>query len=309
MTQRQSANFSASVRQRLKDLARQRHEDFQKTLFRFGVERLLFRLANSTYSDRFVLKGASLFAIWGQGEMHRATQDVDFLGFGDNEVAGIVTAFRGIAATPVEPDGLEFLQDSIRGKTIRAGQAYEGVTITLVASLGATVIPLQIDIGFGDAIHPGPIIENYPTLLAFPAPRVAIYPKETVVAEKFQAMVHLGIANSRMKDFFDLWTLAVNYAFEGEVLRSAFAATFERRRTLLPVSAPLALKPDFVDDSTKLAMWRTFLIRLGRRPEELPLTDVAAALTGFLMPPAMAGGGQQPFRATWQPKGPWVQDA
>lgn len=224
-------------------------------LTRYGVERLLYRLGRTSSGERFVLKGAVLFYLW-DGAPHRPTRDVDFLAYGDVSHDAIMATFRVVCSADVEPDGLAFHADSIRVEPIRDQQEYGGIRVTLVAMLGTARIPLQIDIGVGDAVTPDPRVATFPTLLDLPAPRVRAYPAETVIAEKFQAMVALGIANTRMKDFYDVWLLSEKHQFDGVTLASAIAATFARRGTPLPADTPLALSEHFAHDQAKQAQWQ-----------------------------------------------------
>jgi hypothetical protein len=207
VTQKALKDVAASVRQRLLNRSRERGEDFQLTLIYFALERLMYRLSRSAYRDRFILKGAMLFSVWSETP-HRATRDLDLLRRGDHEMSVLIHEFQEICRTPIEDDGMAFLPESISGEKIREGDEYQGIRLTFEARLGVARIPIQVDIGFGDAVLPKPEPLDYPTLLDFPAPRLLAYPRETVIAEKFQSMVELGIANSRMKDFFDLWFLA-----------------------------------------------------------------------------------------------------
>jgi len=203
-----SRNVAASVRQRLRNLARQRGVDFQYLLVRYGMERLLYRFSRSEACDHFVLKGAALFSLWTD-QPHRATRDIDLLGHGDNSIEHLEEVFRQICEVTVEDDGLTFFPDSVRGQVISPHDEYEGVRLTLTALLEKARIPLQVDIGFGDTVTPEPTVVEYPVLLDLPPPVLRAYSRETVVAEKFQAMVSLGMGNSRMKDFFDLWRYAM----------------------------------------------------------------------------------------------------
>lgn len=214
MNQKIVKDIAASVRQRLLNRSKERREDFQLTLINFALERLMYRLSQSPYRDRFVLKGVMLFSVWSETP-HRATRDLDLLGRDTHEVSDLVLQFREICATSVEDDGLMFFSKSIVGEEIREGDDYQGIRLSFEARLGVARIPIQVDIGFGDAVLPKPEILEYPTMLGFPAPRLLAYPRETVIAEKFQSMVELGIANSRMKDFFDLWFLAGHFEFNG----------------------------------------------------------------------------------------------
>ena len=225
-------NLPASVKARLLAVAQRRGESFNLLLLRFGVERLLYRLSQSRHADRFLLKGAMLFALWDE-KAPRPTQDVDFLAFGPTELKDIEAAFREIVETPVPADGLVFKADSIRVENIREADAYGGVRVRLLAMLGKGELPLQVDLGSGDVVTPAAEKSVFPALLDFPAPQIRSYPIYTVVAEKFEAMVKLGITNSRMKDFFDVWFLSRRFDFDGVTLHKAIHATFARRLTAL----------------------------------------------------------------------------
>jgi predicted nucleotidyltransferase component of viral defense system len=236
-------DVAASVRQRLLNLARERGEDFGLVLTHYALERVMYRLSVSGHREQFVLKGAMLFALWG-GDPHRPTRDLDLLGHGTIDTQRLEQIFREVISVEVEKDGLEFLTETVRGARIREDEEYEGVRVQLEARLATARIKVQIDVGFGDVMTPAPQEIEYPVLLDFPAPRLRTYPRETVVAEKFEALVKLGIANSRMKDFYDLWVMARDFEFEGALLSQAIKATFERRGTALPTDVPLALSDE-----------------------------------------------------------------
>lgn len=299
---------AASVRQRLKNLATALREDFQSVLTRYALERFLYRLSQSQYGDQFILKGALLFSIWSD-EPHRTTRDMDLLGRGDNTLTHLEQVFRELCQVRVEEDGLEFNSDTVKSQAIKEDQEYEGVRINLSAFLVGTRtrIPVQIDIGFGDAVTPSPLDLEFPTLLDFPAPQVRVYPRETVVAEKFQAMVMLGMANSRLKDFYDLWFLSDNFEFEGKTLCQAIKATFARRRTPLPNSSPLALTPEFAADTAKVTQWNAFLRKAKLLTDGKTFSEVVALLQDFLMPPSQAATQGEPFEKFWFPGGTWQQ--
>jgi hypothetical protein len=300
------SNLAASVRQRLLNVAKARREDFQRVLTRYGVERLLYRLGHTSHGDRFVLKGAMLFVVW-DGVPHRPTRDVDLLGYGDSTPQAVADAFRAACAADVEPDGLAFDPGAVLAEPIRDRHEYGGIRVTLVATLGTARIPLQVDVGFGDAVTPAAEWATFPALLPdLPAPRVRTYPAETVVAEKFQAMVALGIANTRLKDFYDLWLLAGTRPFDGALLAAAIAATFARRGTALPGARPLALSDAFARDRDKQAQWRAFLSRTGVADAPADLADVAERLAGFVLPPAAAARDRAPLRARWTPLEGWI---
>ena len=280
MSERRLKNLAASIRQRLLNLARARDEDFQLTLTRFGLERLLYRLGRSGHADRFLLKGAMLFSVWGD-KVYRPTRDLDLAGSGDSNLDHVRELFDDICRIEVEPDGLEFPPASIRVQEIREPSEYLGVRVRLEGRLHTTRIPLQVDIGFGDAVTPEPTEITYPTLLDLPAPRLRAYPLETVVAEKFQAMVVLGIANTRMKDFYDLWMLAKEFDLDQSQLASAIKATCERRKTPLPDGLPIAFQQEFW--SSKDSEWSAFLKKSGLA-DAIHLEEVVQRLAEFIEP-------------------------
>ncbi len=296
-------NLVASVRQRLRNLAAARREDFGLILTRYANQRLLFRLTESEHHHRFLLKGATLFTVWSDAP-HRPTRDLDLLGFGDSEVGAVADVFREVCAAAVEPDGLVFVSETLQAARIRDDQEYEGVRVTLSATLGNARIPLQVDVGFGDAVFPEPVEVAVAGMIGFPDARVRAYPREAVVAEKLQAMVALGIANSRMKDFYDLWSLSGDFAFDGRLLSEAISRTFVRRRTSLPATVPLALTPAFAADRAKAVQWTAFVRKTGVATDR-DLGAIVAALRGFLWPPTEAAGRGETFTRTWQPSGPW----
>ena len=304
MTDKPLRNVAASVSQRLTTISRQTGEDFQFLLTRYCIARLLYRLSQSKYSRQYILKGAMLFSVWGNSP-YRPTRDLDLLGRGENSLSHAIKVFRAVCATPVENDGVVFDPETVRAAEIRNDLAYGGTRVQLAARLAQARLTLQIDIGYGDAVTPKPQIVEFPSVLDFPQARLLAYRPETVVAEKFQAMVALGIANSRMKDFYDLWTFAARFQFEGRPLGNALKATFTRRKTPLPVAMPMALTEEFHDDRAKQAQWSAF-IRKNRLPSNgLTLAQVAAVLREFLMPPTLAVAGGQPFTKVWLNGGPW----
>jgi predicted nucleotidyltransferase component of viral defense system len=296
-------HIADSVRQKLKNL--NSIYDFQTMLVLYALERLLYRLGQSPYRTQFVLKGALLFNIW-LGRSSRATRDVDLLGFGESTPERIESIFRELCSLTVEPDGLEFKAESIASTGIKPGCEYEGIRINLLAYLAGTRtrIPLQIDVGFGDAVTPAPISIEFPALLSFPAPQVLAYPRETVVAEKFQAMVMLGMSNTRMKDFYDLWVLATNFSFDGAILAKALQATFERRRSTLPVrlSDVVAWTSLFSADSQKQQAWQAFLRKQQLIIPELDLMTVAVKIQEFLLPVSAVVNKKEAFVGSWDTK-------
>ena len=262
-------NLPASIRQRLLNLAQERNDDFALVLTKYGLERMLFRLSRSKYRDTFILKGALLFELWTR-ERYRATRDADFSAKGDNSPERFVEIFRDISAIEFEDDGLRFDPKTVKAERIKEDADYEGVRVTFTAFLEKAQIPIQIDIGFGDAIRPGPVETDYPTLLDLPSPRLLTYPREAVVSEKLEAMVKLGIANSRMKDFHDLHSLSNTFEFDGKALVDAVRATFGRRGTAFPEKGmPLAFTPEFYQDDNKIKQWKAFCNKNRPRVQEI----------------------------------------
>ena len=293
-----TGNLSASILARLLTLAKQRGDDYNLLLNRFGMERLLARVSMSPHADRFLLKGALLFALW-YDTPHRPTKDADLLGFGPEDEANLIATFRDIAAMDLG-DGIVFAPDSVKADAIREDNTYGGTRITLVARIGSARCALQIDVGFGDAVTPGPQTVAYPILLGdFPAPTLRVYPVYTVIAEKYQAMVMLGQANSRMKDFFDLAVIARRTELDGATLAAAIAATFARRQTALPIERPLALTKQFSADTAKLRQWQAFLNK--NRIEAASLGDTVALLDDLLWPPTEVAAAGSQAKATWRP--------
>jgi predicted nucleotidyltransferase component of viral defense system len=251
----------ASVHQRLINLRDTYGEQFNALLTQYAVERFLYRLSQSEFADRFVLKGAMLFRVWS-GKLHRPTRDLDLLGYGDSAPNAIADVVRRILALSVPEDGLVFDADSVVAEEIRERQEYGGIRVKLVVRLGKAAIPMQIDVGFGDAVTPEAQLQTYPTLLDQNAPQLRMYPPETVVAEKVQALVVLGMANTRMKDFYDLLVILRIYDLTEQHLASAIAATFARRETALPSEVPAGLSDHFAGDDHTQRLWSEFLRRL-----------------------------------------------
>jgi len=268
-----SRNLAASIRARLKQHADATKQDFNLTLTHYGLERLLYRLSVSPHAANYLLKGALLFSLW-YDQPHRPTRDADLLGFGPDDIDTAVLAFREICQIAVE-DGITFDPASVRGAVIRKEAGYGGVRIDLLAKLDAARIALQVDIGFGDAVTPGPESVSYPVLLEdLPAPQLRSYPKYTVVAEKFHAVCLLGMANTRMKDYFDLWVLLAEDALEKTELRRAVEATFNRRKLTIPSALPSGLSETFAQDSEKQKQWSAFL-----KKNRLGALDLAEVVT------------------------------
>ena len=285
---RQTRDVGASIRARLLNLAREKGQAFDLLLTRYATERLLYRLSTTPHRDRFVLKGAMLMTTWFD-DPHRPTRDVDLLGYGDSAPEPMLAVFREICAVE-ENDGILFDVDALRVELIREELEYGGLRLRTTALLAGARITIFIDIGFGDAIEPGIEEIELPVMLNLPAPRLRAYPRETVVAEKFQAMVLFGLANTRLKDYYDIWILSRSHAFDAKRLSRAIAATFERRRTAIPEDLPDALTSAFSTDPAKQRQWEAFARDLAA---EVPSLEVIVAdLAGFLMPHARQALGR-----------------
>ncbi len=300
-----ATNVAASVRQRLLNRARSQGEEYNLVLTYYAIERLLYRLTLSAHRDRFVLKGAMLYRIWG-GPPARLTRDLDLLGFGPSAPRDLTRVFQDIAAVKVDaPDGIVFAPTSVTAEEIRPTDEYAGTRLRLVGRMGSARVYLQVDVGTGDVVVPPPTKMTYPSLLDLPAPRLKVYPMEAVVAEKFQAMIAFRGRNSRMKDFFDVWTLSRRYPFIGSRLRQAILSTFERRGTPLPVERPSILTDEFSQRAIKRRQWEGFVRRAQVRVgADRSLTDVVEEIAVFLGPIVWRDDGRLD---TWVPGGPWQE--
>jgi predicted nucleotidyltransferase component of viral defense system len=273
-------NIPASVRQRLLNRARSDQRPFNELLQYYAMERFLYRLSQSAHADRFILKGALMLKVWRSPEL-RPTMDIDMLGRTGNEEAGIVEQIRDILKVDVEADGLIFDPDSIRAESITENADYEGVRIRFLGALDSARIHMQIDIGFGDVVYPEPEELEFPTILNSPAPRLLCYSRESTIAEKFEAMVKLGMLNSRMKDFYDIWLLSGQFDFDGAELAEAVRLTFERRRTALPVEIEAFTEPFILAKQTQ---WAAFRKRLGQDHVPSSFGEIVASVEGLLSP-------------------------
>lgn len=304
MKAHQPTNLPASIHQRLLDRAKQESRPLQELLQYYAIERFLFRLGQSPHVDKFFLKGALMLRVW-ESPLARPTMDIDLMKRVAASEEGLAETIKEICSQGCPDDGIRFDLDSVRAEVIRVDAEYQGIRIRFLAYIGRMRIPMQVDVGFGDRIIPAPMWINFPTLLDFPSPHLLAYPPEAAVAEKFQAMVTLDIANSRMKDFYDIWTLARRKDFQGQPLSQAIAATFERRKTPMPTDAPTGLTKAFADDRAKQTQWNAFL-RKGRLSEiGTSLEHVVSFIRDFLLPPTIAAATGKPFAMRWPAGGPW----
>ena len=272
-------NLAASVRARLLNIAKAEQTDFNAVLVRYALERFLYRLSQSAHADQFVLKGAMLFNLW-YAMPHRATRDVDLLGFGASDLESIAQAFREIVSVAAD-DGMVFDAASVSVEEIRKSAGYAGARVLVSAELAHARCKTQIDVGFGDAVTPRPVDAVYPVLLAdFAAPHLRTYPVYTVVAEKLHAMVLLGMTNSRLKDYLDLSVLLEREVLDPATLATAIAATFTRRGTALPTALPIGLSDEFAQDQSRQALWVVFLKK--NALPAVPLTSVVTTLRATL---------------------------
>ncbi|MEW6245828.1 MAG: nucleotidyl transferase AbiEii/AbiGii toxin family protein [Nitrospirota bacterium] len=303
MTARHPSNLPASIHQRLLNQAKQQGRPLQELLQYFAIERFLFRLSQSNYATTFYLKGALMLRLW-DAPLSRSTIDVDLMSRHVLSQDAIQNIVKEICEQQVPDDGCRFDSATVTAQPIRIDNNYGGIRVDFIAHIGNMKLSMQVDVGFGDVIVPGPIPIDFPALLDFPSPHLLAYSPESAIAEKFQAMVILDSANSRMKDFYDISLLARTHPFKGAVLSQAIQATFERRRTPLPLDSPTALTDSFARDQTKQTQWNAF-VRKGRIVEKVPFGEVVELLRMFLMPPTLAAARDEGFKFDWPAGGPW----
>lgn len=303
-------NKAASIRQKLLNLSRERRESFDFVLQQYAIQRLLYRLSVSDYHDHFLLKGAMLFLVW-TGDFHRPTKDIDLLGFGSSDVDVLVKNFKAICSGDTD-DGLIFDIDSIQGAQIKDNALYQGVRVTGFAYLEKARISLQVDIGFGDAVTPGAEVAVVPSFLDLPDPEMRVYPVYTVIAEKFHAMVALGLFNSRIKDFYDIWVIASADAhrdgalLDGNLLAAAIKATFERRNTTVSTDVLTIFSDDFMQDTQKQTQWAAFLNK-NRLTSDQSFEDLQKRLRRFLEPVYQAAALANEYPYEWNATGwQWI---
>ncbi len=274
-------DLAASIRARLLAVAKSQGADFNQVLVRFALERILYRLSQSAHADHFLLKGALLFTLW-YDMPHRPTRDADLLGFGSSDLESIAQTFRDIAGIEVE-DGIVFDPATVSVEDIRKDAAYVGVRVSITGEIAKARCKTQIDIGFGDAVTPGPVNAVYPVLIKdLPAPHLRTYPVYTVIAEKLHAIALLGMTNSRLKDYLDIWVLLDRETLDTHTLAKAIAATFVRRGMSVPTVLPIGLTDEFANDATRRALWLAFLKK--NELAVVPLPDVVTELRAKLWP-------------------------
>jgi len=276
-------DIAASVRQRLLNLARAQGRVFDVVLVAFGLERLIYRLSVSPHRDQFVLKGGMLVALW-TADPGRFTRDVDFLGFGADDEQSVREIFADILSIEAG-DGLVFDSADISASDIRDEHVYGGKRLKTTAHLGATRIPITIDLGFGDALSDPSYEIEYASLLGFEPATIRAYSPATVIAEKFQALVALGLANSRMKDFYDLWAIPKATEINAEDVAAAIQATFARRRTAIPKARPDGLTEAFTRSPAKSTQWAAYVQATSL--EDVTLNQIADEIWSVLETPCL----------------------
>jgi len=281
LTNNKPKNVAASVRQRLLNKARAEKRPFNELLQYYAMERFLYRLSKSEHKDKFILKGAMMLRVWDVS-MTRPTKDIDFLGITSNDISNIIGLLKDVCRVPVEPDGLNFDIESFSGEVIKEDADYEGARILFIGYLDTARINMQIDVGFDDKVTPRAKTISYPVLLDYPAPRIKTYNKETLIAEKCEAMIKLGELNSRMKDFYDIYILSKTFSFDGNTLVRAIKATFKQRGTQIPEGKPLALTDEFADDANKNIQWKAFISRNNLEDFGFDFPQLIKALNDFL---------------------------
>jgi len=297
-------NIQASIRDRLKNKTKETNRPFSEILQYYGMERFLYRFSRSKYADKFILKGALMFTVWQVPE-RRTTLDIDFSARFDNQITSIEKVIRDVCKVPVIVDGLMFDPKTVKGRKIKEDADYEGVRVKFRGFLERSRIAMQIDVGFGDVIYPKPKIIDYPVILNLPKPHLKGYTVESVASEKFEAMVKLGLLNSRMKDFYDIWLMICRFNFDGSRLIEALKRTFRHRKTFLPVQKPLFAEEIYDEKSDRQTLWKAFLKKgdIKHAPEKLRAT--AKAIEEFLIKPLDAIKEEQKFGKKWEAPGPW----
>ena len=303
MTNSNLRNIAASVHQRLLNKSKESARPFNELFQYYAIERFLYRLSRSSYAEKFILKGALMLMVW-KVPAFRSTMDIDMLGKMKNSTDAIIAMVREVCLQEVEPDGIVFDPNSVRGQIITEEADYEGVRVHFRGSLDNARITIQLDVGFGDIVIPSPELMAYPTILDLPAPQIRGYSKESTIAEKFEAMVRLGIMNSRMKDFWDIRLLSRQFDFDGKTLAAAIAETFAARHTAIPPD-PVAFTEAFIQDKTKQSQWKAFLRKNRMVGDPDTFEEAVAAVSLFLKPVIDCLVNSKAVPAAWTAPGPW----
>ena len=297
-------NIEVSVRAKLQNKARETNRTFAEMLKYYSMERFLYRFSQSKYVDKFVLKGALLFTVWQIPE-RRSTLDIDFLAHFDDQVAAIETVMKDVCNVSVVPDGLKFDSTTVQGRKIKEDADYEGVRVKFICFLDRARIPIQIDVGFGDIIYPKTNAIEYPVILDFPKPHLKGYPVESVISEKFEAMIKLGLLNSRMKDFYDIWLMMRQFDFKGSNIAKALIKTFKHRKTILPTGRPLFDEEISDEKSDRQTLWIAFLRKSDIKHAPDKLSIISKEIENFLIEPIIAISKDNKFCKKWKPSKGW----
>jgi len=300
-------NVVASVLARLRNVAQEASLSFNDVLQSYVIERFLARLARSAHADTVLLKGALMLRVWGVPRA-RPTMDIDLLRRGAGDQAGLLRLVEQCATIDDPAHGVIFEPRTISVESIRDATEYVGTRIRLQACLDKVRQTVQIDFGIGDDVYPEPQVIDYPVILTSPPVRLNAYPVEAAIAEKFQAMVHLDLQNSRMKNFYDIWILSRTLAFSGPLLGKAICATFNRRQTSVPVVPPVALTERFYSEPIHVRQWAAFVRRIGEPALANEFSRIVADLAEFLMPAAKSAATSADYRVHWEPPGPWQRE-
>lgn len=303
MTNSNLRKIAASVHQRLLNKSKESARPFNELFQYYAIERFLYRLSRSSYSERFVLKGALMLMVW-KVPAFRSTMDIDMLGKMKHGTDAVIAMVRDVCLQEVESDGIVFEPNSVRGQVITEEADYEGVRVHFRGSLDNARITIQLDVGFGDIVIPSPELMAYPTILDLPAPQIRGYSKESTIAEKFEAMVRRGIMNSRMKDFWDIRLLSRSFDFDGKTLAAAIAETFAARHTAIPPD-PVAFTEAFSQDNTKQAQWKAFLRKNRMVGDPDTFEEAVVAVSLFLKPVLDSIVNNRPAPLIWRAPGPW----
>jgi predicted nucleotidyltransferase component of viral defense system len=303
MSPSEKKNIEASVLQRLKNYSQARKEDRGLTITNYAIERFLYRLSISQYASKFVLKGAQLFRIWTDAA-YRPTRDLDLLLFGNPDIDELERIFRQVCTVESTiQDGIVFLPETVKGEVIREENKYDGIRIKLEFRIGRTGEFMQIDIGFGDAVTPPAAEIQFPSILDMPSAAFRAYCQDTVIAEKVEAMVSLGYANSRMKDFYDVYTLSARFQYDGTQLKNAIQSTFARRDTEIPGTLPVAFSEEFSNDPLKQTQWNAFMKRNALGSADL--AHVIKGIRAFIVPVFAAIYDSKAYPLKWLPDSGW----
>jgi hypothetical protein len=302
LTKTPMKNIAAAVRQRLLNKSRSDIRPFQELVQYYAMERFLYRLSQSHHANRFILKGALMLRIWQTPDI-RPTMDIDLLGRTNNDMSLLISNITDILSVDVEPDGLSFFPDDITAERITEDAEYEGIRIWFPAKLDTMTLNMQIDIGFGDVIYPGPEKSEIPTILEFPAPFLLCYSRESSIAEKFEAMLKLRELNSQMKDFYDIWLLSRQFGFDGKTLSEAIKLTLEQRGTELPDEI-VAFSQEFIEE--KQIQWNAFRKKLEQIHVPDEFEDIVIKVKEFIDPISSALISRRPPPLKWSAPGPWA---